>query len=149
MSAVRCVEIAGCIATERLVTSGRVMLPRRGSRQRGKTIGRVVESRRVCEECLHAGGRVLEAGDVADKRIDTGGRVLRAAGVADKGIDTDGRVVSAGGKTEERIITLRGITTRIAAVRGRDNRSHCGRKPKADEYERDEKKSEPHRRPVD
>ena len=44
MSAIRCVETAGSIAAESLVTSGRVMLSRRGSRQRGKTIGRVVDS---------------------------------------------------------------------------------------------------------
>jgi hypothetical protein len=98
MSAIRCIETAGCIAAERLVTSSRVMLPRRGSRQGGKTIGRVVDS---------------------------------------------------GCKAEEGISSLSRVGARIAAVRSRDNRSHCGRKPNADEYERDEKKSEPQRRPVD
>src|SRR5882672_12568689 len=111
MSPIRCVETAGCIAAERLVTSGRVMLSRRGSRQRGKTIGRVVDS-----------------GCVVQERLKTNGVISDAAC-----------------KAEEGISSLSRVEARIAAVRGRDNRSHCGRKPKADEYERDGKKKGPQR----
>src|SRR5438309_3175145 len=107
MSAIRCVETAGCIAAERLVTGGRVMLSRRGSRHRGKTIGRVVDS-----------------GCVVQARLKTNGVVSNAACKAEQGISPLSRV-----------------EPRIAAVRGRDNRSHCGRKPKADEYEREDHKN--------
>src|SRR5467141_3916723 len=132
MSAIRCVEIADCIATESLVTNGRVMVSGRGFRQRGKTIGRVVESRCVRKKCSPTSGRVFEAGGVVKERVKTNGRIRGAAC-----------------KAEEGIRSLSRVKARIAAVRGRDNRSHYGRKPKADEYERDEKKSEPQRRPVD
>src|SRR5689334_7910203 len=115
MSASRCVETAGCIAAERRVTNGRVMLSRRGFRQGDKTVGRVVNSGCVVEERLK----------------------------------TNGVVCDAGCKAEEGISSLSRVEARIAAVRGRNNRSHCGRKPKADEYERNEKKSEPQRRPID
>src|SRR5207244_3504248 len=115
MTAIRCVETAGCIAAERLVTSGRVMLSCRVFRQGGKTIGRIVDSSCVAQERLK----------------------------------TNGVISDAACKAEEGISSLRRVEARIAAVRGRDNRSHCGRKPKADEYERDEKKSEPQRRPLD
>src|SRR5213082_2537985 len=64
-----------------------------------------------------------------------------ADGFVQERLKTNGVVSNTACKAEQGISPLSRVEARIAAVRGRDNRSHCGRKPKADEYEREDHKN--------
>ncbi len=73
---------------------------------------------------------------------------MAAVCVVKERVKTVGCVEDTGRKAEEGLLSLSRILARVASVRGRENRSRYGRKPKAGEHERDEKQSAPQRRPA-
>src|SRR5438093_1202222 len=87
---------------------------------------------------------VASAGCFVSERAMTDGSV-EAASAAEERSNTIGRVEDADGQALKPEVALDRIAIGITSVGCRDNRSHCGRKAKADEHER-EKETEPQRR---
>jgi hypothetical protein len=92
---------------------------------------------------LRTGGRVIDSGGVAKERLKSAGRVIVPRGIAKERLITKGRVMDAAGQALERILTLGRVAAGIAAVRCWANpESIWGRrKPKANERDRNEKKT--------
>jgi len=88
--------------------------------------------------------RVLGA-SIASERFPTDGCVVVGEYVAKECHKAVGRVEDADGQALKPEVALDRIAIGITSVGCRDNRSHCGRKAKADEHER-EKETEPQRR---
>jgi hypothetical protein len=134
VSAAGCVEIACCIAFDRAIANGRVMVAGRGGKKRPKAIGRVVKAACVCKKgsptstsvgpeascgvskCLKTVRSVVVCGGIAKERNRTGGGVLDAGSVRKKRRNTVGRVVGAGGEVEKSVSSLRGVVAWIAPV---------------------------------
>ena len=111
------VEIARCVAEERLHAGGRVVA----------TIDVVIK-------CINTVGCVEIAGGIAEEGTDTGSRVLMAIGVGEEGAEslcgvvvagivmkerlkTKSRIIDAAGQALKCLTSLSGIVPRIAAVR--------------------------------
>jgi hypothetical protein len=88
-------------------------------------------------------GCVPLSGRISKKRSVTNGRVVKPGGVVIERSVTIGRIVGAGGKTEERPAALSRVAIGISSIWwwGRESRSRCERKRKADERDGDEKET--------
>ena len=128
------IEVTRGVAKERSNTGGCVEGADRVAKERKGTGGRVVVGC-VAHERSSTGGCVAAAGDVVMERLRTCGRVVVAVHMAVERLKADRRILATGCKTEERIVTLGGISAEIAAVRRRKNRSSRRRERKAGQGE--------------
>jgi hypothetical protein len=144
------------VAEKREVTGSRVEAAGVVVKKGEKTGGCVVEAGSVGEERITANSCISTCCIVSERRCtDTGvetkvGAATRRKSV--KGMKTNSRVVETGGEAKKGLVTLRGVHTGIASVRRRcrelPESIRGGRKPKADEQERDENETAPMRRSV-
>ena len=95
----------------------------------------------VGKQCKNTGRSIVATTGIANQCHNTDGCIEIARGIVKERLKTDCCVFRPGGDVKQSLRAFSGIEIRIASIwrRGRQDCLRAGRKPKADEHQRDEK----------